>query len=195
MRRAWLSMSAALWLAAPALAAEDAHGADASAFLWQLANLALLLTVLFVFARKPVRRFFADRREGIRSELDEASELLTQAEARFTHWQRKLVDLDTELEQIRTTARHRAQEERAHILRDAQAAAERIQQDAATAVEQGLRRARTELREEAVDLAIELATSLLREQVNAADRKRLIEEFISRVEQGATNVRGRAGAA
>jgi F0F1-type ATP synthase membrane subunit b/b' len=39
------------------------------------------------------------------------------------------------------------------------------------------------LRDEASDLAVELAAEMLREQVTANDRERLLEEFIQRIEQ------------
>src|SRR5262249_18810355 len=95
--------------------------------------------------------------------------------------QRRLVDLERELTEIRTGAQERADAERASLLADARAAAERIRSDAATAVERELRRARANLREEASQLAVELAAGILRETVTAQDRDRLIDEFIERV--------------
>ncbi len=181
--RAGLALALLSSLATPALAASDGAGSGGAAFLWQLGNLVLLLGVLFAVARKPIEKFFAQRHEKIRGELDDASRVLAQAEERFAEWQQKLAELDSELDRVRATAERRAREEREHTLNDARAAAERIRADAVVAVEQELRRARGELREEAADLAIELAASLLREQVSDGDRKRLIDEFIERVEE------------
>ena len=86
------------------------------------------------------------------------------------------------LSEIRRASSERAQVERERILADAVAAGERIRSDARTAVEQELRRAREELREEAADLAIQLAGDMLRSQVTDADRERLVDEFITRVD-------------
>ena len=49
-------------------------------------------------------------------------------------------------------------------------------------MEHELRRAQTELRAEASDLAAELAEAILREQVREGDLERLVDEFISHVE-------------
>ena len=68
------------------------------------------------------------------------------------------------------------------ILADAQAAAERIHRDAEAAVEQELRRAKQELRAEAVALATEMAESILKQQLADPDRERLLDEFIVSVE-------------
>ena len=105
-----------------------------------------------------------------------------EAEERYNRFQRRLADLDDEIEQIRARARERAAAESERIVADARQAAERIGRDARLAVEQELRRARRELRDEAADLSIELAGRMLRERVSDADRDRLLDEFIGTIE-------------
>jgi F-type H+-transporting ATPase subunit b len=153
---------------------------------WQTANLALLLGVLFYFGRAPIREFFATRRSGIQTELSQAAELLAEAEQRNSELQRRLVDLNIEIDGIKSTAGQRAQDEAEHILADARATAERIRNDARAAMDQELRRAQTELREEAADLALELAAKKLKDEVSEGDRDRLVDEFILRVEPSAS---------
>ena len=85
----------------------------------------------------------------------------------------QLVDLESEIEQIRNTAQERAEREATQILSDAQATAERIQRDAAAAIDSELRRAQDRLRAETSELAVELAASILAENVTDEDRGRL----------------------
>jgi F-type H+-transporting ATPase subunit b len=167
---------------APALAAGGEDGGLAD-LMWRVVNLALLLAVLVVFARKPLQAFFRDRRDRIQSELQSAAQLRKEAEERYAKWQRQLVDLDAELERVRATARERAEAEREQILADAHAAAQRIRADAHVAVEQEVRRAREQLRDEASALSIQLASELLEAQVTDTDRDRLLDEFITKIEQ------------
>ena len=183
----WVS----LWVAtAPAMAAAEAGGHDVVAeLLYPALNLAILLAVLFYFSRKPIRSFFGARRGRIREELDRAAAMRAEAEARYTQWQRRLMDLETELESIREAARERTESERERILSEADAAAERVRADARAAVEQELRRAREQLRQEASDLAIELAGQRLQEQITAADHDRLLDEFVAHIEHS-PNLRG-----
>lgn len=179
----------ALWLclaAAPSLAAGGGDEAGGGLF-FPILNFVLLIAVLVYFARKPALAFFSERRDRIQGDLRSAAELKKQAEERYAKWQRRLADLETELASIRETSRERATTEREHILADARASAERIRRDASIAIEQELRRARARLREEASDLAIELAEGILREQVTEADRDRLLDEFVARVEPSATD--------
>jgi len=169
--------------ASPAQAAEG-HGSGGSVvdLLIQAANLALLLGVLVYFGRKPIVGFFRDRRTRIKGELDEAAGLLDAAEERYAEWQRKLIDLEREMEGIREDGRRRAEEEGREIVDDARATADRIRRDATAAIEQELRRAQAELRAEAAELAARMARGILEEQLGDPDRERLMDEFIEGVE-------------
>jgi F-type H+-transporting ATPase subunit b len=169
--------------AAPALAAGGGEGISVSDLLYRLLNLVLLLGVLIYFARKPIMDFFAERRGRIQEELTSAAEMRSEAEQRYASWQRRVADVESELDSIRATARERAERERDQILAAAQAAAERIKSDARAAIDQEVRRASAQLRDEASDLAVELAAEMLREQVTSSDRDRLLEEFIQRIER------------
>jgi F-type H+-transporting ATPase subunit b len=177
-----LALSALLALATLPAQASSEEGSGVMEFVWQSVNLAILVGVLVYFARKPLLAFLADRRSQIKGNLEEAAGLLEAAEARYSEWQRKLIDLERETEAIRTEGIRHAEEDAALILADAQAAAERIHRGAEAAIEQELRRAQAELREEAANLATELAEQILKEQLAGSDRERLLDEFIVSVE-------------
>jgi len=176
---------AALLLAAPTFASEGGENGGGSHFFWEWLNLLTLVAVLFFLARKPVMSYLADRRARIESDLASASKLLGDAEASLADWNARAARLDDEAAEIRRAARDAAEHERERILTDARAVAERIQRDAHSALERELQRARARLRTEVGDLAIELAEKLLREQVQGADRARLVDEFVAHLEQGA----------
>ncbi len=170
-------------LQADSARAAGGEGAEVGTFILHALNLVLLLAVLLYFARSPLRKFFRERRERVQGEIDRATALLEDAQARLSNWQRRLVELDSELVEIRETGRRRAEQERERILTDARASAERIRREAAVAIEQELRRAREELREEAADLAIELAGELLIQELSDSDHDRLVSEFAERIER------------
>jgi F-type H+-transporting ATPase subunit b len=172
-----------LVLASPAYAAGGGEEDVVKDLLYRVLNVAILLGALVYFARKPIQGFFSDRRNQIRDSLGAATELCRRAEARYSKWQRRLADLEDELGSIRETARERAEREREQIIADARAAAERIKHDARSAVDQEVRRAKAQLRDEASELAVELAAEILREQVTTRDRERLFDEFLERIER------------
>ncbi len=164
--------------ALPAYASDPSVG-GLQAFLWPALNLAILIAVLVYFGRKPLRAYFEKRRSEVQGVLQSAADQLATAETTYAKWQRRTVDLEVELNEIRAMSRQRAEAEREKIIDDARATAERIRRDATTAVELELRRAREILREEATQLAIELAGERLSREVTEADRDRLIDEFIA----------------
>jgi len=155
-----------------------------SGFLFEVLNLVLLLGVLAFLTRKPISNYLADRRDTIRNNIETAEKLYQDAESRLAEWRQRAEGLDAEVESIREAARKSAEQEAAGILADAQATAERIRASAHSTVEGELRRARAALRDEAANLAIELAGGQLREQVTDADRDRLVDEFVTRIENG-----------
>lgn len=174
----------ALWLlAAPAGASSEAAHGGWRELLYPALNLLVLLAVLFHFGRRPVQAFFAERRAGIQENLDSAARLLASAESRQAQLQRQLARLDEELERIRATARQRAEQESGRILSEAAAGAERIRSEARAAIQRETQRARDALRAEAAELALALAAERLREEVTDADRDRLLDEFVARIEE------------
>lgn len=179
---AFLSIVLVSGVAVAAGGEADGEGGALRETIYQGINLLILLAVLVYFGRRPVREHFTVRRDGIRLELSQAAELLSQAEQRNADLQRRLVDLSSEIEEIREQATRRAEDEAERILADARAGAERIRRDARSSVDQELRRAKAGLREEAADLALEIAGRKLADQVSDSDRERLMDEFITRVE-------------
>ena len=180
IKRTFLQLIVVLLIAGAAEASgEKSDGAVLKETLFQAFNLALLLGVLFYFGRKPIAEFFSTRRGS------QAAELLAQAEKRNSELQRRLVSLGSDIEGIRDESARRAEQEAERILNDARDAAERIRRDAQAGVAQELRRAQADLREEAAELALEIAARKLAENVGDADRDRLVDEFILRVEPDA----------
>ncbi len=185
---AWVG-AVVLLCAAPALAAGAGESGTSPGmkFFWEVLNLAILVGAIIYLGRRGIRDFFTDRRTGIRNELDQAAQLLSDAEDRYATWEAKLAGLDEELQKIRETEQRRVKQERTHILEEARLNAQRIAENATAQVERELRRAEEELRKEASELAVEMAARFLNEQVGDDDRKRLMDEFIARVEQTPAN--------
>lgn len=180
-RAALLVGLGALVLPATAQAAVGGEGGFKD-FAWEVGNLALLLVVLVLAARKPVTAYLADRRRGIEQDMQSAAKLLSDAEARLAEWSDRADRLEEEVASIKASARKAAEDDREAILADARATAERIRRSAAGAVERELRLAKAELQREAAELAVQLAGGILREKVTDEDRERLFDEFVQTIE-------------
>ncbi len=172
-------------LALAPVSARAASEGGGAVFYWEILNIALLIGVLVWVARRPVLTALADRREGIRDDIATSERLLHDADHRLAEWTEKTEQLDADVAEIRQLTRERAERERARILEEAERVAERIRRDAEAAVDRELDRARLALRDEAADLAVELAERMLEQNVTDADRARLVDEFVERIERPA----------
>lgn len=183
-RPALLALALALLPVAARAASEGGeHGASAMTLFWHALNLLLLIGVLVYFARGPIAGYLNARRAQIEDGIQSAGRELAEAEKRLAACEQRAAGLDAELDEIRRVVREQAEGERDRLLAEAQATSERIRRDAIAAAEQEVRHARERLRSETVDLAVELASEILRGQVTDADRKRLADDFVARVEQ------------
>jgi len=176
------------------VAASASGGGDAGnegwTLFWQGVNLIILFAVLVYYTRKPIQEFFSSRRDEVKGGLDSAASVLSDAETRLAEWQARADRLEAEVEEIKEAARQRANTESENILADAEASAERLRNDAKTAIDQEVARARSELRAEAGELATKLAADLLQSHVTDEDQTKLVDEFVARVESsGSANGR------
>lgn len=181
-RLAWIIAFAPLLAPQLAWAAEASEEHGLSPVIWHAANLLVFLFILSKFLGPQLREFLFQRRKTIESQLDEARQLMASAQARDEEWRGKLEGLKAEGERIISAASELGRVERERILELAGKQAERIRGDAERAAAQEVARAKSQLRDEAVRLAMILAERLVKENVNEADQERLVEEYLSSME-------------
>jgi F0F1-type ATP synthase membrane subunit b/b' len=103
----WLFVAGCALLLLPAAASAASEGGTMD-LVWRIVNLLILFAILYAVARKPIQAFFADRRDGIQGDVQEAAKLHKEAEERYAKWQRQLADLAAELAEIRRVSSQRA---------------------------------------------------------------------------------------
>ncbi len=171
-------------IAPVAYAAGHAEGAspwDAWMLLWRVINTLALLILLVYVLKKPLRTFFSERRARIARELDEAREQRNKAERTIEEYKAKLAGMEAELEKMRGELRKSAETEKEKVIANAERMANAMVESAKVAAEQELRNAKIALKNEAVELAVQLAEALIRERINEDDRKRIVEDYLVKV--------------
>jgi F-type H+-transporting ATPase subunit b len=162
----------------------QAFGLDPIKIIWHLVNFAILLFVLakFVFPR-------------VVTMLDERERRIRESMARAEETERARADLEMERMRILDEARREAAaiNERVRqtvgqyeeqLRRDAEAAATQIRARAEADAEATRLQAVSEVRQQVADLAIQAAERVIRESMDGARQRTLVEQFLATAEPG-----------
>lgn len=141
-------------------------------------NLVLLCGAIYYFTRKPIGRFFAERRSGIRAEIKSARLAQQEAEEKLGEMEERLRNLDSELAEMRRQAENDAERERERVLDQAEQESQKIVTTARREIEGLTRAARGELRDYAGRLAVDLASQQIQSEMDTTVQDQLVERFL-----------------
>lgn len=169
-------------LAAGSLAAAEAEGGEQQTiFKWL--NFALVFGALAYFARKPLRRYFADRRRAIQAAIEESRKLHQRASQQLDEINQRLARLGEETHAMRQQAAADAAAEQRRISETAAREAERILATARAEMDSVLRAGRLELKAYTARLAATLAERKIRGQLTPETHAALFQEFVDHLER------------
>jgi F-type H+-transporting ATPase subunit b len=163
---------------------EEQRGARRE-LLYKFINFALLVGALGFVLRKPLAGFFAERSVSIRKGLEEGRKALEVSQGRLKTVEEKLQHLEEEIAAFKASAAREMEAERQRLTQSAAEEAEKILQFARAQTEVAVRAARLELKSYAAELAVELAEEIIRRRLDEAGRKKLVSDFLERVESSA----------
>jgi F-type H+-transporting ATPase subunit b len=155
---------------------------DPGLFLWTILTFLVLVTLLAKFAWRPLLQALDSRQELIRKSLDDAQqakqelERLQQESAQIIRQAR--IDAEAVVAQSRSDAARLREEMR----QKAKAEADGIVRNAERQIQLETQRALLQIRHEAVDLSVMIASKILRRNLTKEDNEKLIEEALKQVE-------------
>ncbi|MBV6340286.1 ATP synthase F0 subunit B [Candidatus Magnetobacterium casense] len=171
---------------APAAEHGEGHGSSLMQWVWLVVNFAIFASVLFYFLRKPAAAFFRQRTEMIEASLNEAKEARSIAEKALKEIDENLRLKDDEIARIIKSARELGEAEKERLISSGKEFAEKLIELTENNIADELKRAREDLREMAVEQAVELAERRIREKMNdTAIQAGLIDNAIEKI--GAKN--------
>jgi len=150
-------------------------------WIWQLANLALFLGVLLYFVARPIAAMFRKRQLEVEERLREAKALRAEAARLEADVHERMARLDVEIAEIRARAVAEGEAERVTLAERADREVERARREAEAEIGRRLAAAKQELKRTAADLTASTARELLSAQITDDDRRRLLEESVTRL--------------
>jgi len=143
---------------------------------------AVAFAVFVIAAFKPGKRILGEALDGriakIREEVEEAQRLREEAQATLASYQRRQREAIQEAEQIIAHAREEAERARANAMTDLEDSIARREQQAAVKIAQAEAAALDEIREKAVDMAIEATARLLEKKMAGEAGEKLVASAI-----------------
>jgi F-type H+-transporting ATPase subunit b len=148
---------------------------------YRVMNFSVLAIALFFVLRKPVSQALSGRIKGIQDQLDDLKARKKQAEAELTRYNEKLSTLDKEAEKIIAEYISQGKEAKTRILKEAEAVAQKIEDQARRNIEYEFKQARENLQTDVLEKALARAEMLIKENYSEDDQDRMVDEYISKV--------------
>ena len=152
---------------------------------WTLAIFIIVVILLGKFAWGPVLALLQQREEFIHRSLSDAKRDRDEAEARLKEYAAKLQTAQREAVGIIEEARHDAERLRDDLRERAKSEADTLIKNAERQVQLVTSRALQQIRKEAVDLSVTIASKLLQRNISQADNERLINDAMKQIESTA----------
>lgn len=155
---------------------------DPGLFIWTILTFLVLLALLARFAWRPLLTALEKRQHEITKSLD-AAEQARQELDRLTQESQQIVrKAHAEAESIVAASRADAERLREDMRQTAKAEAAAIIKNAERQIQFETDRALQQLRNEAVDLSVAIASKLIQRNISKDDNERLIEEALRQTE-------------
>ena len=169
---------------------QDAHHGDAHhpvgpdiGLLFGIINFASLVGLFVYIYNRSGKKYFADRRSDIETAMREAEGLMKRAEAKYQEYEQRLARLDDEVKELLADGKKEGEADKENILKQTDEFVEKISKQAKLISEQEVNLAKKALREETAELAVELATKILKKVMEQKDHDKLIEDYSSKLEE------------
>lgn len=164
-----------LLAASPVLAAEAGNTTE---LIFKWLNFLVVFGVGAYFAAPWLKRKFAEIRQGIRAEIDQARQQRDSSQQRLREIEQRLAGLQQETERMRREAEAEAAAQLERIRETVRREAERILATTQAEIDSAGRAARLDLRAYTARLAVSLAQERIRRQLDSQAHAALFQAFI-----------------
>ena len=172
--------------AVPLFAAEEAplspFAGNVGDAIWTVAIFLLVIVVLGKFAWGPLLSLLKQREDFIHKALSDAKRDRDEADARLREHAARLQSAQTEAIAIIEEARRDSERLRQELRDRARTEAETMIKNAERQIEAQTTRAVQQLRQEAVDLSVTIASKILQRSISKEDNEKLIAEALRQIE-------------
>ena len=155
---------------------------DPGLFIWTILTFLVLLTLLAKFAWGPLLQALDSRQEAIRKSLDDAQQAKQELERLQQESAQIIRQARVEAEAIIAQSRSDAERLREEMQAEGEGRGRRHRQERRAADQLETARALQQIRHEAVDLSVMIASKIIQRNLSKEDNERLIDEALKQIE-------------
>ena len=141
----------------------------------------VLVGLLYWLLAAQIKEFFSGRRVEIKKNLEESVEKKAEAEKKYREYSEKIDKASEEIDGIFEMIKAQGITEKQKIIEDAEKAAKKMKEDAHARIEQELKGASDQLKEQAVQLSVKMAEEILKRTITAQDHETMVKEYMDKV--------------
>jgi F-type H+-transporting ATPase subunit b len=153
---------------------------------WTLVTFALLAIVLRLKAWKPILELVAEREKQINNAIESAKRERAEAEKLLAEQKTAIAEARREAAEMMRRYREEMDRFRDELLAKSREEAEQLKAEAERTIHEEQAKAVAEVKAMAVDLAIEIATKLIGEQLDESKQRKLAEQFLEQLPKQST---------
>jgi F-type H+-transporting ATPase subunit b len=155
---------------------------DPGLFIWTIVTFLVLLALLAKFAWRPLLEALDTRQNAIRKSLDDAQQARQELERLNAESAQIIARSRQEADAIITQSRADGDRLREEIRQKARSEADLIVKNAERQIQLETSRAIEQIRHEAVDLSVMIASKIIQRNLTKEDNERLIDEALRQVQ-------------
>ncbi|MBI5589860.1 MAG: ATP synthase F0 subunit B [Deltaproteobacteria bacterium] len=161
----------------------DAHKAKGwvATDTYRVMNFAVLAGALVFLLRKPLSQALDSRIKGIRTQLEDLEAKKTEAEKILSEYNTKIARLSQESEGIVAEYIRQGNDAKARILKEAEASAYKLEEQARRNIENEFEVAKQLLQQDIFEKAMIKAEEIIKKNITADDQNRLVDEYLDKV--------------
>ena len=150
--------------------------------IWTIIAFAITFFVLRRYAFGPIQKLIDERRDRIRSSIDEADNARESARALLEEHRQLIAQAKGESESILAEARRIADSQRERMRVEIEEDRQRRLEETARQIEQATQQALGEIRAQVASLSVLAAEKITRKTLTDADQQRLIDEALAEID-------------
>ena len=148
---------------------------------WRTVNFVIFAGIIYKLAAKPIREFFASRKNDISTELQDLETQKITVQKALKVAKAQLAAVAAERDQIIQQYIAEGEAEKVKIIAKAEQSAQRLKDMAVMTIEAETKKAAADLKREIVETAVQLSEQLIKEKIVAADQQRLVDDYLAKV--------------